>query len=271
MAMKFLVRAVLSAACVLGAAAPASACCLWPFGGWWGAGYSPGYGYGAAYPAYSAGYYSAGYYPSAGYYSAGYASSSACCATSCCDPCGGSSCGSGSCVGTTPSGTLKPAADDKFDRSKYEDELERDREKLRDPARDTDPPARRNDTREDGFDAGRGMGGGADEPFNADPVDGVGNKPPMGDVEPDAGAKEKEPFLDNNEPQARRNNGPTVVAHTAGMLNRTSGARRLASRSLPSAAPKSTAFAGKSSDDKSSQPTPIRWISVPSPEGQVRL
>ena len=130
--MKFFVRAVLSAAFVLSAAAPASACCLWPFGGWWGAGYSPGYGYGATYPAYSAGYYSAGYYPSSGYYSAGYASSSACCATSCCDPCGGSSCGSSSsCVGTTPSGTLKPAADDKFERKSYEDELERDREKLR--------------------------------------------------------------------------------------------------------------------------------------------
>ncbi len=127
--MKLLVRAVLSAACIVSTAVPASACCLWPFGGWWGAGYAPGYGYGPGYPA--AGYYA----PTVGYYSAGYAgyaTSSACCATNCCDPCG-SSCGS-SCVGTTPSGTLKPSADDKFDRSKYDEELERDREKLRDPA-----------------------------------------------------------------------------------------------------------------------------------------
>lgn len=268
MAMKFLVRAVLSAAFVLGAAAPASACCLWPFGGWWGAGYSPGYGYGAAYPApaYSAGYYSAGYYPSAGYYSAGYASSSACCATSCCDPCGGSSCGSSSCVGTTPSESLKATPDSNFKRKSYEEEQEEQRQKLRDPDRDTNPPARRDNMPDDGFDAGRGMGGS----FEPDPVDGV-RKPPMGDIEPDAGAKEPDGFLPKEEPQARRTNGTTVVAHTAGMLNGTGGARRLASRSLPATSPKSTAFAGKSNDDKTSQPAPVRWISVPAPEGQVRL
>ncbi len=263
--MKLLVRAVLSAACIVSTAVPASACCLWPFGGWWGAGYAPGYGYGPGYPA--AGYYA----PTVGYYSAGYAgyaTSSACCATNCCDPCG-SSCGS-SCVGTTPSGTLKPSADDKFDRSKYDEELERDREKLRDPDRETDPPVRRRDDNpDDGFGAGRGMGDAGREPFEANPMEDA-KKPPIDNMDP---AAEPEPFLenkDNKEPQARRIDTDRVVAHSASMLNSTSGARRLASRSLPSTT-KPTSFAGKTSEDKSSNPAPIRWISVPSPEGQARL
>ncbi|MFN9718229.1 MAG: hypothetical protein ACK58L_06005 [Planctomycetota bacterium] len=283
--MKLFVRAVLSAACLIGTMAPASACCLWPFGGWWGAGYAPGYGYGAGYPA--VGYYA----PTVGYYSVGYAGSSACCApaccaTSCCDPCG-SSCG-GSCAGTTSSGTLKPSADDKFDRSKYDEELERDRQKLQDSTRDSVPPTRRDENPEDGFGAGRGVGDtGRDQPFGADPIEGVNNKPPMGDategvnnkppmgdVDPAAGG-EPAPFLENNEtekkPEARRLNADRVVAHSAGMLNSAGGARRLASQSLPAGVGKPTSFAGKTPAGTSSSPAPIRWISVPSPEGQVRL
>ncbi len=126
-------------------ATPASACCLFPFGGWWGAGYygSPAY----AAPAYSS-YYSAPAYTSfygafsapsygccgssAPVYSASYGSfgsyDSGCCTNSCCQSsCGdscGSGCASGSCVGTTPAGTLKPAQDPISDKKapSYEDD-----------------------------------------------------------------------------------------------------------------------------------------------------
>ena len=130
--MKFCIRIALSMCVAALLATPASACCLFPFGGWWGAGYygSPAY----TAPAYSS-YYNAPAYTSfygsfsapsygccgnsAPAYSASYGSfgsyDSGCCTNSCCQSsCGdscGSGCASGSCVGTTPAGTLKPAQD----------------------------------------------------------------------------------------------------------------------------------------------------------------
>ena len=130
--MKLFIRIGLSLCAAVLSAAPASAYCLFPFGGWWGAGYydSPAYSapsYSSYYgsPSYTS-YYGGGYSsaaPSYGCcgtaapdYSASYGSyGSGCCATSCCDPCG-SGCASGSCAGSTPAGTLKPAQDPISDR-----------------------------------------------------------------------------------------------------------------------------------------------------------
>jgi hypothetical protein len=152
--MKLMIRIALSVCIAALSAAPASACWLYPFGGWWGAGY-----YGS--PAYSAPMYSSYYAPSytsyygspsyTSYYgSTSYASSygsfsspsygccgnsapvytasygsygGGCCDNSCCQSSCGSGCASNSCVGTTPAGTLKPAQDPISDRKTpdYED------------------------------------------------------------------------------------------------------------------------------------------------------
>ena len=207
--MTRLFAAIFTVASLIGGMSSASACCLWPFGGWWGAGYN-GY-YGANYSPYvpvSAGY--AGY-QSAGYYSAGYGAAD-CCAPACCDPCGCGSggcgsggcgpggCNTGSCVGTptpTPAGGLKPETDTNFDRGTREkgtyddDGFDRDRLRTRDPLPEPDadplPGARsaplRSRTRPapiepDPVDDFRSApAGGADsEPFGADQIQ---KKPPM--------------------------------------------------------------------------------------------
>ncbi|MEZ6035027.1 MAG: hypothetical protein R3C17_18185 [Planctomycetaceae bacterium] len=139
--MKFCIRIALSMCVAALLATPASACCLFPFGGWWGAGYygSPAY----TAPAYSS-YYSAPSYTSfygafsapsygccgtaAPAYSASYGSfgsyDGGCCTNSCCQSSCGSGCASGSCGGTTPAGTLKPAQDPISDKKapSYEDD-----------------------------------------------------------------------------------------------------------------------------------------------------
>ena len=196
--------AIFTVASLVGGMSSASACCLWPFGGWWGAGYN-GYS-GASYSPYVP--VTAGY-QSAGYYSAGYGSAD-CCMPACCDPCGCGSggcgpggCNSGSCVGTpAPAGSLKPETDINFDRGTkgkgtYDDEFDRDRLRNRDPLperdadplpeRDADPlpgarsaPARTRPApvEPDPVDDFRSApAGGADsEPFGADQIQ---KKPPM--------------------------------------------------------------------------------------------
>jgi len=191
--------AIFTVASLISGMSSASACCLWPFGGWWGAGYN-GY-YGASYSPYvpvtvgyhSVGYHSASYYP-AGFYAAGYGSAD-CCVPACCDPCGSGGCNTGSCVGTpAPAGSLKPETDMNFDRSTkekntYDDEFDRDRLRSRDPLpeRDTDPlprprtaPAQTRPApiEPDPIDDFRSApAGGADsEPFGADQIQ---KKPPM--------------------------------------------------------------------------------------------
>jgi serine/threonine protein kinase len=138
--MKFCIRIALSMCVAALLATPASACCLFPFGGWWGAGYygspaytAPAYSSNYSAPAYTS-FYGAFSAPSYGCcgnsapaYSASYGSfgsyDSGCCTNSCGDSCG-SGCASGSCVGTTPAGTLKPAQDPISDKKapSYEDD-----------------------------------------------------------------------------------------------------------------------------------------------------
>lgn len=292
--MKRLIATILAVGFSVATSGSASACCLWPFGGWWGAGYG---GY------YSAGY--APYVPPMGYYSAGYAPMD-CCAPACCDPCGGGGCSSGSCVGTNPSGSLKPETDSNFEKgtkdSETYDEFDRaplrrrqdDLDRTLDPA---DSQARKRPVDPDPVDdfRSRPMGGtAADDPaFELDPAGGqINNKPPMDDsaldippvdaVDPAAPMNEPAPagggtdsFLDLD---AKANDSTKVeepensLKTFSSTFNEVVAPKRLASRSLPATNSKAkTSFAGKSSDDKSRSNVPVRWISVPMPEGNVRL
>jgi hypothetical protein len=291
--MKRLIATVLTICLVVASSGSASACCLWPFGGWWGAGYG---GY------YSAGY--APYVPQMGYYSAGYAPSD-CCAPACCDPCGAGGCSSGSCVGTNPSGSLKPETDTNFEKGTKEndtyDEFDRaprrrqdDLDRTLDPA---DSQARKRPVDPDPVDdfRSRPMGGtAADDPaFELDPAgEQIKNKPPMDDpavdippvdsvdpaapmIDPTPGTGDTDSFLDLD----KKANGSTKLEEPESSLqtfsstfNEVVAPKRLASRSLPATGSKAkTSFAGKSSDDKSQTNAPVRWISVPMPEGNVRL
>ncbi|MDA1231638.1 MAG: hypothetical protein O2856_12765 [Planctomycetota bacterium] len=205
--MKLLVRICLSLCIAVVLAAPASAGYLYPFGGWWGAGYygTPLY----AAPAYSS-YYGApsyaGYYGSTSYssfygggsvvlssngccgnaapmYSASYGTyNNGCCANSCCDSCG-SGCAAGSCGATEPAGSLKPAIDPISNKSKptYEDD-DRSREFPSDAERarrrqllDDEKALEEDQNRTDLFKrSGTGSGSGTDsgtalEPFPENP------------------------------------------------------------------------------------------------------
>jgi hypothetical protein len=261
---------------LVGSAGTADACCLWPFGGWWGAGYSPmasyGYGgYGAGYA--SPVYQSVGYYPAASY---------GCCATtSCCDPCG--SCSSGSCGASTGTSTgtsdsLKPTSDPNFNKGTNEydsDESLREQERRRrlremDNSLDTPPGAGNSTSPADDFAP---MGSSFDE----DPQ--LKNKPPMDDVNgltpADPGTKPESNFLDpapdsgtgtDIDKSTRRDRGYRLVNESSRM-SEVLAPKRLASRSLPSQS-KPTAFAGNAGGGHQA---PVRWISAPAPEGQVRL
>jgi hypothetical protein len=294
--MKRLIATVLTVGLFVASSGSASACCLWPFGGWWGAGYG---GY------YSAGY--APYVPPMGYYSAGYAPMD-CCAPACCDPCGAGGCSSGSCVGTNPAGSLKPETDTNFEKGTKDngtyDEFDRNpprrsRDDLDQPLDPADSQARKRPVDPDPVDdfRSRPMGGtAADDPaFELDPAGGqINNKPPMDDSALDIppvdsaspadspapmneaapGAGDTESFLDldkkANETKVEEIQIP--LRSVSSTFNEVVAPKRLASRSLPAAAPKAkTSFAGKSTDDKSRSNAPVRWISVPMPEGNVRL
>jgi hypothetical protein len=263
---------------LVGSAGTADACCLWPFGGWWGAGYAPmaSYGYGGY-----GGYQSVGYQPMA-YQSAGYypSASYGCCATNCCDPCG--SCSSGSCgasTGTSPgtSDSLKPTTDPNFDKgtndydrddSLLEQErrdLER-RRRLRDMDNSLDtPPGRGNSTSP--ADDFAPMGSSFDE----DPQ--LKNKPPMDDVDgllptdPTTPDSDFLPPPDSGTDKSTQLNRGNRLAHQSSRMSEVLAPKRLASRSLPSKS-KTTMFAGNAGSD---QQAPVRWISAPAPDGQVRL
>lgn len=293
--MKRFIAIVLTIGISVASSGAASACCLWPFGGWWGAGYG-GYS--------SAGY--APYVPQMGYYSAGYAPMD-CCAPACCDPCGAGGCSSGSCVGTNPAGSLKPETDSKFEEgTKEENTFDRfDRNPSRGRQDDLDQPLDPADSqaRKRPVDSGQGddfsarpMGGtGADDaPFDLDPAGGqINNKPPMDDSaidippvdssadpaaptnEPAPGTGETESFLDLDKKandSTKLDQIDSSLQSVSSTFNEVVAPKRLASRSLPATASKAkTSFAGKSSDDKSRSNAPVRWISVPMPEGNVRL
>jgi hypothetical protein len=292
--MKRLIATVLAVGFSVATSGSASACCLWPFGGWWGAGYG---GY------YSAGY--APYVPPMGYYSAGYAPMD-CCAPACCDPCGAGGCSSGSCVGTNPAGSLKPETDSNFEKGTKDngtyDEFDRSPLRRRNDSLDEQPldpadsqarkrpvdPAPADDFRS------RPMGGtAADDPaFELDPAGGqINNKPPMDDsaldippVDPADAADpaapmnnpapangDTESFLDLDK-KANEAKVQSQLKSVSSTFNEVVAPKRLASRSLPATGAKAkTSFAGKSSDDKSRSNVPVRWISVPMPEGNVRL
>ena len=292
--MKRLIATVLTIGVFVASSGSASACCLWPFGGWWGAGYG---GY------YSAGY--APYVPQMGYYAAGYAPTD-CCAPACCDPCGAGGCSSGACVGTNPAGSLKPETDTNFEKSRKEnntyDEFDRapnrrrqnDLDQPLDPA---DSQARTRPVDPDPVDdfRSRPMGGtAADDPsFELDPAgEQIKNKPPMDDpaldippvdsadpaapiTEPAPNTGDTDSFLDLD----KKANGSTKVEEPessfrpfSSTFNEVVAPKRLASRSLPASGSKAKiSFAGKSSDDKSQTKATVRWISVPMPESNVRL
>ncbi len=315
--MKRLFAAILTLALSFADVTPASACCLWPFGGWWGAGYGGGYN-GTSYSPYVP--------ANTGFYSAGYGSmsytGSDCCAPVCCDPCGCGTvgcgpggCASGSCGGTVaPAGSLKPETDSNFDKSQEnkgtydDDQFDRDRLKRRDNELDREPaplpgarnlPPRRNtapldpDPVDDFRSSPAGGARGTDEPFGTG-ADEIKNKPPMeepaGDlpaVDPVADpaiepAPAGDPFklndstffkADDQKPndQTRRER-PVSLSERASGLNEVIAPKRLASRSLPAAPARGkTTFAGRTTEDKSSSKPPVRWISVPTPEGNVRL
>jgi hypothetical protein len=141
------------------------------------------------------------------------------------------------------------------------------------------------------------MGGtAADDPaFELDPAGGqINNKPPMDDSaldippvdpanpadstapmnEPAPGAGDTESFLDLDK-KANETNVEQIqipLKSVSSTFNEVVAPKRLASRSLPATASKAkTSFAGKATDDKSRSNAPVRWISVPMPEGNVRL
>lgn len=292
-------------------AAPASACCLFPFGGWWGAGYYGMPAYSAPGPAYSTNY--APYYGPWGSpsYVASYGSSygNGCCAPSCCDPCGscGTGCASGSCAGTVPAGTLKPAQDpisDKANKS-YEDEPPvrrfesdpRDRSRTRDDLTTdpltTDPLLEDPDQIDQFRSPGTGTGTGTETApksnpgfFDETPTENRLNQKPAipdplkdellqpADPEPAKPLDEKTFFdggtfePDNSAARTRE----AVLARTSS-LSEVITPKRLASRSMPSAVKttSSSKLANTVNNDKSGVKPPMRWISAPLPEGNVRL
>jgi hypothetical protein len=297
--MNPLIRAVLSVGLFFGSVGSVNACCLWPFGDWWGAGYGgvPSYGY-----------YGSGYAGYGGAYSASYATAADCCTPSCCNPCASGACGAGSCSGVTNSGTgsLKPANDPNFKDGTQKDDYDRNRDTAPakspaddpsgfesprrpratqpDPLKEDDfsaPPTRRPapTTRGSGDPATRGTGSGSDTdiPFELD-GDRINNKPPMPEasdlpaVESGDGSTflgEEKTFLDKQTRTMKPNN---TLSQRSSSLSEVLAPGRLASRSLPSTGSvKSASWAGQSNGDKGQPGPPVRWISVPTPDGHARL
>jgi len=205
---------LITAGCVLALFVTPVSAYLFPYNGWWGAGYYGGYGY-ANYPSYTS--YYAGYPSYTSYYAApssgccgaaapvyaasyGSACGSGCCVSSCCDPCGssgscGAGCASGSCAGSVPSQSLKAVQDpiSSQPEKSYEEEnprrsspgqLERKR-----PVEDEFPPPVEPD-RKDGFSSSpKGTTFGSEPSSgrgsfqeNTEPgFDQIGNKPQFSD------------------------------------------------------------------------------------------
>lgn len=312
--MKLFVKTCVSLCAVVALATPASACCWSPFGGWWGAGYNAAPSYSSYYaPSYTS-YYGSPAYSSfygggsvmAPTHAAGYGSygsyGAGCCTNSCCDSCGSSGCASGSCVGTEPIGSLKPATDPNFNKSKSNSDYEpRIREFPSDTTRsrsrelETDPldDSKRKDmfdrpasgagldsgagtaTEKDAFPADDGLEFGRNrdtqKPPMTDPIDGTTIEP----VDKHLGTPaDDKTFIEGgkanpNETSRRRD---TVIAGTSS-LSEVIAPKRLASRSLPSThrTVSNSKVAGKADGQKSDNQQPLRWISAPLPTGHVSL
>ena len=303
--MKLFVKTCVSLCAVVALATPASACCWFPFGGWWGAGYNAAPSYSSYYaPSYPS-YYGASSYSSfygggvmAPAYSAGYGSygsfGAGCCNNSCCDSCGSSGCASGSCVGTEPVGSLKPAIDPNFNKSKsnYDDEprtREFPSDTTRPPSRDLDPvdknrtdmfdrpaggarraPGAGTETEKDPFPEDDGLDFGGDrknlKPPMEDPLDGTTIDP----IDDSLGTPtdDKTFFNGGSNPNETSRGRDTVIAGTSS-LSEVIAPKRLASRSLPSTT--RTASSSKVDGQKGSNQPPLRWISAPLPTGHVSL
>ncbi|MFO0974921.1 MAG: hypothetical protein U0996_00915 [Planctomycetaceae bacterium] len=266
--MKRVFHGILLALGLLVSASSAQACCLWPFGGWYGAGYPsfgyPGYGYGygytAGYPMFGAPVYSASY-------------GGACCAPSCCcDPCCGGSCASGSCgASTTNSNSLKPTTDPNFrdrDSSDYDNTDDSLRNRRLQPENPVDEAPLNRRGGQDPVQPEKDDFRGADDP-NGQPGEMFQNKPPMPELKDLPPANENEPAKEDSflpaEPQAGVP-GRSVIAEQSSRMDEVIQPRRLASRSVPSRRSVTT-VAGSKQDTA----VPVRWISLPAPEGNVRL
>ena len=300
--MRLLSRMIFAACASVFFVAPVSACGMFPFDGWWGAGYygSPGY---ASYPSYTN--YSAP--PSYGccgtaapVYSASYGSScgSGCCVSSCCDPCG-SGCASGSCAGSVPAGSLKPAQDPISDKpaTDYDDDARSrrfDADSPRPRTRDTSDPLLDDLDQKDQFsspksDSGTGAGAKSDPGyFDSTPnpaEDQLHNKPPISDpagsesippVEPDPSKPvDEKTFFDGSTTNPGNTTSrllDTVLARSSS-LSEVIAPKRLATRSLPSVhrTVSSSTLANKLDSDKTDTQRPLRWISAPLPTGNIRL
>ena len=199
-------------------------------------------------------------------------------------------------MGSTSSGSLKPTTDPNFDRSSPKSK-EYDRDGVR-PRGTTDEeevdPLPRRRTREtnpdDDFDSspasgtGNGTGGAGTSGMFGEGEDGIQNskKPPMTDPAEGAPADSTDPkkdgttFLEGESTTSNRDSRKTrrddSLSDRSSGISEVIAPKRLASRSLPSNSTGSKAsFAGKSNDNKRGADAPIRWISIPSPEGQARL
>jgi len=279
-AMKRVFHGMLLVVGLLVSANGAQACCLWPFGGWYGAGYPSygysgyGYGYTAGYPMFGTPVYTVGY-------------GSACCAPSCCcDPCCGGSCASGSCgASSTNTNSLKPTTDPNF-RDKDPADYDRSNDPILNRRRSTDPveqdpaidplPNRRrpldpvdpDPAKSDDFKSGN------------DPNPELGNdgnmfqqKPAVPDLKDMPPAEQKDPaeqdmFLPEEKPAEPQASVPgrSVIAEQSSRMDEVIQPRRLASRSVPARRP-ATSVAGTKQDNA----VPVRWISLPMAEGNVRL
>ena len=290
--MKTLIRIAVCLG-VLVASSTTSSACLWPFGGMWGAGY---YGTPVSYSNYgAAGYYSAGYAPwSMGTYGTGYAvnygsTSSACCAPRCCDPCAGG-CANGSCDGAVvPAGSLRPTTDPNFGTGTKDSDYERDLKDDRSnpaPRRKSSSDESTDPLNEDDFRTSPRRKGtdGTDPMFDSQTEDQINQRPEMPDLQdlpaadPDGTKTDEKTFLPDQDknaggPQAGRNlpSQSRLAARSSG-INEVIGLKRLAARSLPSRRDgQVTSFAGRTDEKQSATTAPVRWISVPEPDGRVRL
>ena len=124
--------------------------------------------------------------------------------------------------------------------------------------------------------------------FDSSTDDQINKKPPMSEiqdppaadpvVDPAAPGDSKTflPELKEETPgasQTRRDSRPQRLAERSSGLSEVIRSKRLASRSLPAMhrAQPATSYAGRSDGDKTGLNPPVRWISVPMPEGNVRL
>lgn len=205
-------------------------------------------------------------------------------------------------MGSISSGTLTPQTDQNFDRGTKDLEYDRERTNPREPDALDDPLDRPIRTRPktdeldpvDDFNAApaRGTGTGATDMFDSGTDDQINKKPPMSEIQDlPAADPAVDPAVDPVAPgdgktflpelkeetqagsQSRRDSRPKNLAGRSSGFSEVIGSKRLASRSLPAIhrTQPAISFAGRSDGDKGSRNPPVRWISAPMPEGNVRL